>query len=215
MQNNVGDVARRTWDEAAYAARASQRLQNGEELLRRKVPPEKRKELTARERSEVVDFDALAGSSVVVPDHASKSEAGGFYCRHCDVLLHDSSAYLNHINGRAHQAVIGVAMHVRRSTREEVRAAFEHALARRQAAQGQKRHRTLAERIEQRKAREMAAKAQMRANNVVRNDHWTSRETRLKGVGTDAALPRNDQNSENESSRIKTEMQRLGLPTSF
>lgn len=46
-------------------------------------------------------------------------------CKTCDVTLKDSNRYLLHVNSRAHQRRMGVSMRVKRSSREEVREAFE------------------------------------------------------------------------------------------
>jgi U4/U6.U5 tri-snRNP component SNU23 len=151
----TSDTARRTWDEAAYRSRAENRERaDGESNLRRKAQVASSERVFAERRRphELVDADSLAGSSVVVADGASKAEAGGFYCSHCDVLLHDSSAYLNHVNGRAHNAVVGVALNVRRSTAAEVRAAFEEAYRRQLSRKAYKAPTSLSQRLENRRA---------------------------------------------------------------
>jgi U4/U6.U5 tri-snRNP component SNU23 len=199
------DTVRRTWDDETFARRAAQRAaqDDGDVPKRRKVPvvPAKdRVEMTPHAPGERLDADAIAGTTVVVPDGASKSEAGGFYCKHCDVLSHDSSAYLNHMNSRAHQAVIGVAMRVKRSTAEDVRAAFAAALARRvarEAACGQATV-TLDELLEQRRSAGAAARAERRDRHRERKEK--AEEGALIG----------------DEDRLRAEeMRRCGLPTSF
>ena len=51
-----------------------------------------------------------------------KSKQGGWYCPDCDVVLRDSGAYLDHINGKKHQRVLGMNMRVERSTLPQVQA---------------------------------------------------------------------------------------------
>jgi U4/U6.U5 tri-snRNP component SNU23 len=138
MSSNQGpsDTARRTWDKAASQRRAEHRPDLEIDSPRhRKTPIPASQRILAEPRAphELLDAEGLVGSTVVVPDSAAKGESGGFYCQHCDVLLHDSSAYLNHVNGRAHNSIVGVALNVRRSTADEVRAAFATAYARKLA----------------------------------------------------------------------------------
>lgn len=60
-------------------------------------------------------------------------------CKTCDVTLKDSNRYLLHVNSRAHQRKIGVSMRVKRSSREEVREAFERAKRETEARKGGER----------------------------------------------------------------------------
>lgn len=176
----TNDAVRRSWDEETYAKRAALREALGDPDLRRKVPAGERVELAVR--TEAPDFEAGAGSSVVIPEGATKSEAGGYYCKHCDVLLHDSSAYLNHINGRSHQAVMGRAMRVHRSTAEEVRQAFEEAFARKNArlASLGKAPKTLDELLEARQAEQVALKAEKRREKANKSENPQDEEQQMR-----------------------------------
>jgi len=77
---------------------------------------EARVTLTAREKSVSDDFQALVGKQQV-----TATGGGGFYCKVCQCQLKDSRAYLDHINGRRHQAALGVSMKTERSTVDDVR----------------------------------------------------------------------------------------------
>lgn len=176
----TNDAVRRSWDEETFAKRAALREALGNTDVKRKIPAQQRVELTAR--TEAVDFEAGAGSSVVIPDGATKSEAGGYYCKHCDVLLHDSSAWLNHINGKSHQAVMGRAMRVKRSTAAEVRQAFEDALARkneRLAVLG-KTPKTLSELLVARKEKEAELKRKQAKEKEEERERLKDNDTRMR-----------------------------------
>ena len=49
----------------------------------------------------------------------------GFQCKETGVVLHDSAAYLDHINGKKQMKARGMSMRVERSTVDQVRAKFE------------------------------------------------------------------------------------------
>ena len=54
-----------------------------------------------------------AGKIEVVTSQAMEmGVGGGFWCETCSCLLKDSSAYLNHINGKKHQRALGFSMRV-------------------------------------------------------------------------------------------------------
>lgn len=206
----TNDTVRRTWDDETFTQRAKQRaaLEEEEGVPKRKVPlvpSAERVELGPRATGERFDADAIAGSTVVIPDGAQKSDAGAFYCKHCDVLSHDSSAYLNHMNSRAHQAVLGFSMNVKRSTAEDVRLAFAAAYTRRkerEAAFG-KPPMTLDELLHRRKENMVALKAAKRAEKL-----------RLEDEAETACATRAGPSDEDEAAQVE-EMRRAGLPTSF
>ena len=52
-------------------------------------------------------------------------EGLGFKCQETGVILRDSIAYLDHINGKKQQKALGMSMRVERSTVEQVRGAFD------------------------------------------------------------------------------------------
>lgn len=49
----------------------------------------------------------------------------GFQCKETGVVLHDSAAYLDHINGKKQMKARGLSMRVERSTVDQVKAKFE------------------------------------------------------------------------------------------
>jgi U4/U6.U5 tri-snRNP component SNU23 len=214
------DTARRTWDEAASRSRAEQRADLEKEAPKQRkvpIPPSQRVLAERRAPHELLDADGLVGSTVVVPDSAAKGESGGFYCKHCDVLLHDSSAYLNHVNGRAHNSIVGVALNVRRSTADEVREAFATAYERKLA----KHASTVPKSLEQRLKIRSAQREKIRDSKKKMTSHGTTSKEPSNSVrgaqevsqatGKSAERPEVfvfcRENSEN--------MHELGLPSSF
>merc|ERR1712190_532463 len=54
----------------------------------------------------------MGGKSQVVTTHTIKPMQGGFWCSCCECLIKDSSAYLEHVNGRRHNRNLGMNMKV-------------------------------------------------------------------------------------------------------
>ena len=49
----------------------------------------------------------------------------GYYCAVCDMTLKNSTAYLDHVNGRGHQRNLGLSMRVERVSVQKVRDRIE------------------------------------------------------------------------------------------
>lgn len=109
------DAVRRTWDTEAYARRAALSSRGGIQKRGRGGGP--RSLLKARETKH--DLDARVGTVTVV--EGGRDRRGGYWCESCESLLKDSNAWLNHVNGRRHQRVLGMGMRVERSGTEDVR----------------------------------------------------------------------------------------------
>lgn len=220
----VSDTARRTWDEAAYAQRARLRETQQTDTRSGRKSGQCTRDLEWRNPSSTIDYEALAGSSVVVPNGASKRESGGFYCEACEVLLHDSSAYINHINGRAHHAVIGVSLQVKPSTAADVRAAFNEAHRRKTANRTRRPRRTLEERLQ---ARSRVKEAKPPASGVIGYTEVPgcgpaehSSGTTNPAAGTRPAERAPGAEGPSSVSRVErntqeTVMEQMGLPTAF
>lgn len=56
----------------------------------------------------------------IVTNSTAKEMQGGFFCETCDCLLKDSTAYLDHINGRSHNRLLGMTMQVEKVSVEKV-----------------------------------------------------------------------------------------------
>eukprot|EP00606_Chrysophyceae_sp_TOSAG23-5_P000992 GSChrysophyteH2.ASY1.ANO1.898.1 assembled CDS len=131
---------RRTWDKELYAAKAKARAE--ETALREKADDmagsgaggggagdkeefqaadsgaagpvnSQRAFLKARTTNLSDQMVQKAGKIEVVTTQAMEmGVGGGFWCETCSCLLKDSSAYLNHINGKKHQRALGFSMRV-------------------------------------------------------------------------------------------------------
>mmetsp|Transcript_1548 Transcript_1548/g.2776 ORF Transcript_1548/g.2776 Transcript_1548/m.2776 type:complete len:196 (-) Transcript_1548:181-768(-) len=137
--NGGGDVRRRTWEKAAFARRAEQRKLDAEltenELQRaRKARGEHSDETRSvknfeptrawlQSRKHAPQLDVREGTSQII-SHVRDTNSG-FHCSVCDVLLKDSHAFLNHLNGKPHQKKLGMTMRVKRDTVSDVRAALQ------------------------------------------------------------------------------------------
>lgn len=73
-------------------------------------------------KSEIINPEEAAKSSIQITDGVSKAGGGGvgWYCKVCDCYLKDSLTYLDHINGRKHQRALGYSMRTEKSTTEQV-----------------------------------------------------------------------------------------------
>lgn len=71
----------------------------------------------------------------LVTDATPTGAHGGYHCDVCDCTLKDSTAYLDHINGKRHQRKLGYSMRVEKSSVDAVRARLAAA---KQTQHGQK-----------------------------------------------------------------------------
>ena len=127
----VDNTARRTWDKETWAKKEAERE---EQALRDERDEERRKQsrvavfrenlrLTGSRAEGKLYLAANVGKrQVVVGADGAKSAQGGWYCEICDCVLKDSTAYLDHINGKPHQRALGMNMKVKKATLDEVQA---------------------------------------------------------------------------------------------
>lgn len=144
MSTGNQDVQRKAWDVAAYERRAAEReraereadLERGrgrkakQDLMNHQDgDPFAPKRAWLRKRDHDIDLEAKVGVTEIV----GSVQAAGFVCKVCDVVCKDSQRYLAHLNSRAHQKSLGMSTRVKRSSVEEVKAAFAEAVRRRDA----------------------------------------------------------------------------------
>jgi len=79
----------------------------------------------AAERSERLILESAIGKSQVVQGGPT-GRAPGFYCRVCDCVLKDSTAYLDHKNGKKHLKNMGVDTKAVREDVDDVIAKLEN-----------------------------------------------------------------------------------------
>merc|ERR1712187_749395 len=65
-----------------------------------------------KQRSDDLELDRDLGKSRVITTHTIKPMQGGYWCSVCECLIKDSSAYLEHVNGRRHNRNLGMNMKV-------------------------------------------------------------------------------------------------------
>lgn len=97
-------LGRRVWDKAYFKAKYEG---EGGGKSARIVGP-----ATETLKSREVDLEGELNQRRIVTNSSSKAQQGGFYCQACDCLLLDSAGYLDHINGRTHNKVLGMSMNV-------------------------------------------------------------------------------------------------------
>eukprot|EP01125_Pyxidicula_operculata_P006227 TRINITY_DN2166_c0_g1_i1.p1 TRINITY_DN2166_c0_g1~~TRINITY_DN2166_c0_g1_i1.p1 ORF type:complete len:173 (-),score=53.83 TRINITY_DN2166_c0_g1_i1:335-853(-) len=113
---------RRTWDKNLYKDKAFEREEK-ERIVERPTPKklapgEQRKNLEGRDFA--FDFDDEIGKVRVMSTTTSQSQRGGFYCEVCDCTMKDSANYVDHLNGKKHQRMLGMSMRTKRSSLKEV-----------------------------------------------------------------------------------------------
>ncbi|MES1918948.1 zinc finger, matrin-type 2 [Bonamia ostreae] len=79
----------------------------------------KRKPLQADDRK--IELLKEVGKTNVITSSTPLSKRGGFYCESCECLLRDSHSYLDHVNGKKHQKLLGMHMRVQKSSVDQVR----------------------------------------------------------------------------------------------
>lgn len=109
---------RRTWDKELYAAKAQDRLENGDEAVDPQPVTSKRpkreefipasdeaegpmgsQRAFIQSRKDRIDVDSKVGKTEVI-DPTNVEKGAGFWCEVCACLLKDSASYLDHVNGK-------------------------------------------------------------------------------------------------------------------
>ena len=103
-------LGRRVWDKEFFKAKY--------EAASAMEPPTKKLATGPAEplkpRTAAVDIEQR------VTNASGKMQQGGFYCATCDCLLKDSVAYMDHVNGRSHNRLLGMSMQVEKVSVERV-----------------------------------------------------------------------------------------------
>ncbi|KAL4494127.1 hypothetical protein ABPG72_016083 [Tetrahymena utriculariae] len=76
-------------------------------------------------RTEDLGLDKKVGERINVLKESHKSEHGGFYCQLCDTHVWDSNAWLDHINGKKHNRLLGMNNKVEKVGIDQIKAKLE------------------------------------------------------------------------------------------
>ncbi|EZG43487.1 putative C2H2 type zinc-finger protein [Gregarina niphandrodes] len=129
-------LGRQVWDKAAYATLAAEKARTGEvakqvpkeETEKARLRREKRERLNAKApkertflegRTERLKLETKLGTQRFV--NAADDAAIGFHCATCECTLKDSAAYMDHLNGKRHNRLLGKSMRVERKDADQVK----------------------------------------------------------------------------------------------
>jgi U4/U6.U5 tri-snRNP component SNU23 len=93
-------------------------------LYKPPIPEEKSKpklptELTyLKPREDKIDLEDIKGKTLV---KQSDKPLGVFYCKTCDASLFDNAAYIEHLNGKKHNKLLGMSLRVEKVEVNKVR----------------------------------------------------------------------------------------------
>ena len=136
----VDNTVRRKWDVEDFEAKAKERSEREKQDEKQELTARQKKyraldplhqgrikERSALERQDVkprINYAANVGKTQVVNLIGDKSKQGGFYCEVCDILMKDSLAFADHLNGKMHQRLLGMTMRTERVSVNSVKDKF-------------------------------------------------------------------------------------------
>lgn len=133
LSARTDELGRRVWDKDFFARKAQLRqYENGQDpgmdfLAGEGAPKSKKKSVLPpverrllQQRTEAVRLDADLGKMKVITPATPKHQQGGYWCDVCECLVKDSQAYLDHINGKKHNRLLGMNMTVERVSVDSV-----------------------------------------------------------------------------------------------
>ncbi|GBE61683.1 zinc finger containing protein [Babesia ovata] len=217
---NVDALGRKVWDKSYYAQVAEKKTggqgDGVEQSIATLLPDPNRKPVVTvpevrenlKQRKETVDVTKDVGKVRVISALTHKSQQGGFYCKVCDCLLKDSQAYMDHLNGRKHNRMLGMTMRVEKVDAKTVAQALKRRAMQENAPKlsTEDLQKDLQERIQELEAEEREMKRKRKMNKKLKH------ETK----GTPTKLKVEDDGSENvEIDQNEVLMRSMGLPTSF
>ncbi|KAL4074218.1 hypothetical protein J3A83DRAFT_4091370 [Scleroderma citrinum] len=183
--NKAADTEfRKKWDKEEYAERAKKkdederdRVQENEERMKQgKAPRKGRKEdlpkptKLMKRREGPLELDKNLNKTTVVQNPGGRGPGQpGFYCETCNRTYKDTSAYLDHINGRTHLRRLGQTTRIERSTLAQVRARIAYLREKTKDASNAKAF-DFDKRIAEVKAREAARRAEKRAQKKAQKE---------------------------------------------
>ncbi|KAK1442671.1 zinc finger matrin-type protein 2 [Babesia gibsoni] len=215
----VDALGRKIWDKSYYAKIAEGKTggkgESVEQAVATLLPHPNRKPLVTvpevrenlKRRTETIDVTKDVGKVRVISALTHKSQQGGFYCKVCDCLLQDSQAYLDHLNGRKHNRMLGMTMRVEKVDAKTVAEALRRrAMQENEAKPGvEELEKDLQERIRELEAEERELKQKRKMKKKLK-----------EGKGVDVKVKNEPHiKEEEEIADQKALMRAMGLPTSF
>ncbi|XP_022591521.2 uncharacterized protein LOC34618622, partial [Cyclospora cayetanensis] len=131
-------LGRRVWDKEYYEVKAKEKALSGAESFLDLLPKPREKpkppplppcgyRQQLQQRTFKLDFEREVGRTKMVTLQTPRMQQGGFWCDICECLCKDSQAYLDHINGRNHNRILGMSMRVERVPLARVKAKLQAA----------------------------------------------------------------------------------------
>lgn len=112
---------RRKWDRAEYERRATSRLSINDDLSNNEEDTYVSLDY-AKPREYKINFESFRSRKEIIDTCNHKSFlSGGFHCSLCDIVVKNDLLYLDHVNGRRHQKLLGRSLKTRRATLQMVR----------------------------------------------------------------------------------------------
>lgn len=112
---------RRKWDREEYESRAASRLSKDSDPINN----EEKEYVTldyARPREYKINFESFRSRKEIIDTCTHQSFlSGGFHCSVCDIIVKNDLLYLDHVNGRRHQRLIGRSLKTRRASLQMVK----------------------------------------------------------------------------------------------
>jgi U4/U6.U5 tri-snRNP component SNU23 len=118
VQTSESNYGRRHW-EIVEAPGTEEDLLKQQEITDKLNKAETLTNLQARQ--DKLNLDDKIGKKILVTNETSKEHQGGFYCKDCECQMKDSQAWLDHINGKKHNKLLGKSMRVERVTVDKIR----------------------------------------------------------------------------------------------
>lgn len=217
----VDAMGRKVWDKSYYAKLAEGKTggqgDSVEQTVAALLPDPNRKPVVTvpevrenlKRRTETIDVTKDVGKVRVISALTHKSQQGGFYCKVCDCLLQDSQAYLDHLNGRKHNRMLGMTMRVEKVDAKTV----AEALRRRKMQEAESRpgaeelQKDLEERIRELEAEEREMKQKRKMKKKLKQE--------AKGQPDKVKTEPNLKKEQETVDQNEELMRAMGLPTSF
>jgi U4/U6.U5 tri-snRNP component SNU23 len=231
VSGRTDDLGRRIWDKNFFSQKALQRqYENGADpgmdFLKAHETGGKNKEIqipppverrALEQRKQPIVLDEELGKMKVVTPLTPKQHQGGYWCDVCECLIKDSNAFLDHLNGRRHNKLLGMTMTVERVTADTVakrlaQAKYLKYQQKQNIEEGSKEnlYKRVAERLEETKKKPKKKKKAKIESDTVDNKILLEN---LFQTGHINDLPVNIQNEKESEKHIEARATRFDIPS--